>query len=210
MAIDTLPTKGRVHNVTFQNGPGPVIRPSDHPTRRTRVGTLSSVLLGATVFPQSKQRAWRSVSIDVHAHVHAHAHALALTIVLLRKSTSAAYFSDGSLLAGRLLRILSVALETNDDASAVQDFFAVILEASLHSRAVWDAFINNADTPRLLQILLLTDQRRSVREHIAKKIASVCGGAVVPAILGNVADKIGTRKAMVVPLARVAASAGVT
>ncbi|KAF2834584.1 glucose/galactose transporter [Patellaria atrata CBS 101060] len=32
-------------------------------------------------------------------------------------------------------------------------------------------------------------------------VASVCGGAVVPAILGNVADRIGTRKAMVVPLA---------
>ncbi|KAF2492975.1 MFS general substrate transporter [Lophium mytilinum] len=32
-------------------------------------------------------------------------------------------------------------------------------------------------------------------------VASVSGGAVVPAILGNVADKIGTRKAMVVPLA---------
>ncbi|KAF2251838.1 MFS general substrate transporter [Trematosphaeria pertusa] len=32
-------------------------------------------------------------------------------------------------------------------------------------------------------------------------VASICGGAVVPAILGNVADKVGTRKAMVVPLA---------
>ena len=32
-------------------------------------------------------------------------------------------------------------------------------------------------------------------------VASVCGGAVVPAILGNVADRIGTRHAMVVPLA---------
>jgi MFS transporter, FHS family, L-fucose permease len=32
-------------------------------------------------------------------------------------------------------------------------------------------------------------------------VASVCGGAVVPAILGNVADRIGTRKAMIVPLA---------
>lgn len=31
-------------------------------------------------------------------------------------------------------------------------------------------------------------------------VASVCGGAVIPAILGNVADKIGTRKAMIVPL----------
>jgi MFS transporter, FHS family, L-fucose permease len=31
-------------------------------------------------------------------------------------------------------------------------------------------------------------------------VASVCGGAVVPAILGNVADRTGTRIAMVVPL----------
>ncbi|OCL03815.1 MFS general substrate transporter [Glonium stellatum] len=32
-------------------------------------------------------------------------------------------------------------------------------------------------------------------------VASVSGGAMVPAILGNVADRIGTRRAMVVPLA---------
>lgn len=32
-------------------------------------------------------------------------------------------------------------------------------------------------------------------------VASVCGGAVIPAILGNVSDKTGTRVAMVVPLA---------
>ncbi|KAF2454119.1 L-fucose permease Glucose/galactose transporter-like protein [Lineolata rhizophorae] len=32
-------------------------------------------------------------------------------------------------------------------------------------------------------------------------VSSVCGGAVVPAVLGNVADVTGTRKAMVVPLA---------
>jgi len=32
-------------------------------------------------------------------------------------------------------------------------------------------------------------------------VASICGGAVIPAILGNVADKTGTRVAMVVPLA---------
>jgi FHS family L-fucose permease-like MFS transporter len=32
-------------------------------------------------------------------------------------------------------------------------------------------------------------------------VASVCGGAVIPAILGTTADKIGTRKAMIVPLA---------
>lgn len=32
-------------------------------------------------------------------------------------------------------------------------------------------------------------------------VSSICGGAVVPAILGNVADRTGTRHAMVVPLA---------
>jgi FHS family L-fucose permease-like MFS transporter len=32
-------------------------------------------------------------------------------------------------------------------------------------------------------------------------VASICGGAVIPAILGNVADHTGTQKAMVVPLA---------
>lgn len=32
-------------------------------------------------------------------------------------------------------------------------------------------------------------------------VASVSGGAVVPVILGNVADRIGTQRAMVVPLA---------
>jgi len=31
-------------------------------------------------------------------------------------------------------------------------------------------------------------------------VSSVCGGAVIPAILGNVADKTGTRVAMVIPL----------
>ncbi|KAJ4363592.1 hypothetical protein N0V83_009888 [Neocucurbitaria cava] len=90
--------------------------------------------------------------------------------------TSATYFSDGSLLADRLIKILSVALETNDDAAVVQDTYAVILEASLHSRAVWETFVNNADAARLHQILLLTDARQSVREYIARKIASVCGG----------------------------------
>lgn len=32
-------------------------------------------------------------------------------------------------------------------------------------------------------------------------VSSICGGAVIPAILGNVADKTGTRIAMVVPMA---------
>jgi FHS family L-fucose permease-like MFS transporter len=41
---------------------------------------------------------------------------------------------------------------------------------------------------------------RHTKRGASYLVASVCGGAVIPAILGNVADKIGTRKAMVVPL----------
>ncbi|CAO2651506.1 Nn.00g040760.m01.CDS01 [Neocucurbitaria sp. VM-36] len=89
---------------------------------------------------------------------------------------SATYFSDGHLLADRLMRILSVALETNDDAAIVQDSYAVILEASLHSRVVWQGFANSVDSPRLHKIMLLIDARQSVRGSIARKIASVCGG----------------------------------
>ncbi|KAF1847395.1 uncharacterized protein K460DRAFT_57668 [Cucurbitaria berberidis CBS 394.84] len=105
---------------------------------------------------------------------------------------SAGYFSDGSLLADRLVKILSVALGTNDDAAVVQDSYAVLLEASLHSRAVWEAFINNSDSTRLHQILLLTDPRQPVRMHIAMKIASVCGGdlpSTCPLTKGEVAAR---------------------
>jgi ubiquitin carboxyl-terminal hydrolase 34 len=89
---------------------------------------------------------------------------------------SASYFSDGARLADRLVSILSVALETKEDSSIVQNCYGVILEASLHSRSVWEAFVKHADVPRLHQILLLEDSRQTLRHSIAKKIASVCGG----------------------------------
>ncbi|KAH9866726.1 hypothetical protein J1614_008419 [Plenodomus biglobosus] len=89
---------------------------------------------------------------------------------------SATYFSDGALLSTRLLGILNVALENNEDADFVQDTYAAILEASLHSRAVWDAFMDHPDTPRIHRSLLLGDSRLLVREHVARKITSVCGG----------------------------------
>ncbi|USP77681.1 uncharacterized protein yc1106_04955 [Curvularia clavata] len=49
--------------------------------------------------------------------------------------------------------------------------------------------------------LTLRGLGRHTKRGASFLVASVCGGAVVPAILGNVADKIGTRKAMCVPLA---------
>ncbi|KAL1796630.1 hypothetical protein ACET3X_005170 [Alternaria dauci] len=89
---------------------------------------------------------------------------------------SATYFSDGTQLGNRLIMILSIALETNEDATVVQDCYATILEASLHSRIVWEAFVEHPQVPRLHQDLLLRDPRESLRQHIARKIDSVCGG----------------------------------
>ena len=42
---------------------------------------------------------------------------------------------------------------------------------------------------------------RHTKRGASYLVASICGGAVIPAILGNVADRTGTQKAMVVPLA---------
>jgi len=42
---------------------------------------------------------------------------------------------------------------------------------------------------------------RHTKRGASYLVSSICGGAVIPAILGNVADRTGTQKAMVVPLA---------
>lgn len=81
------------------------------------------------------------------------------------------------MLVERLTKFLSVALKAPYDSSmAVSSSYAAILEASLHSRRVWEAFVNRAEISVLHQALLLTDPRKLLREHVAKTIASVCGG----------------------------------
>lgn len=54
--------------------------------------------------------------------------------------------------------------------------YGVLIEASLHSDAMWKAFVDNPASMRVHRALLLTDSRIVLRETIAKKIASVCGG----------------------------------
>ncbi|KAF1833521.1 hypothetical protein BDW02DRAFT_377979 [Decorospora gaudefroyi] len=106
--------------------------------------------------------------------------------------TSVNYFSDGGRLADRFVTILSVALETGEEASVIEDCYGVILEASLHSRAIWEAFVKNPDMPRLHQILLLHSGRPAIREQIARKIASVCGGdlpSTCPLTKGEIATR---------------------
>ncbi|KAF2852699.1 ubiquitin C-terminal hydrolase-like protein [Plenodomus tracheiphilus IPT5] len=89
---------------------------------------------------------------------------------------SETYFPDGNRLATRLIGILSVAIEYNEEATFVQNSYAAILEASLHSCTVWAEFMKNPMTPRIHRALLLGDSRQHVREHVARKITSVCGG----------------------------------
>jgi ubiquitin carboxyl-terminal hydrolase 34 len=105
---------------------------------------------------------------------------------------SATYFSDGARLGNRLVMILSMALETKEDAIVVQDCYGTILEASLHSRIIWEAFVKHPQVLRLHKALLLKDPRQSLQEHVSRKIASVCGGdlpSTCPLTRGEIATQ---------------------
>ncbi|KAH8724367.1 hypothetical protein GQ44DRAFT_773290 [Phaeosphaeriaceae sp. PMI808] len=90
--------------------------------------------------------------------------------------TSASYFSDSRALINRLMKIIVVALKTPDFAQVAQDAYATILETSLHSRIAWETFISHTDTHLVHQMLLLAQPNQTTREHVARKIASICGG----------------------------------
>ena len=89
---------------------------------------------------------------------------------------SAGYFSDASSLVNRLLRILFVALDTAEFTTVATDTYGTFLEASLHSRAMWEAFINHAGAQRAHRMLLLAQPNNAIRQGVAQKISSICGG----------------------------------
>lgn len=90
---------------------------------------------------------------------------------------SAQYFSNEALLVERVLSFLYKSLETeNEDPSVTCNCYATILEASLHSRKVWEAFVSRQDILSLHQRLLLVDRRLALRHSVVQSIASVCGG----------------------------------
>ncbi|KAF2875102.1 hypothetical protein BDV95DRAFT_665713 [Massariosphaeria phaeospora] len=95
------------------------------------------------------------------------------------QEVSSSYFSNETAFVNRLMDLSCLAVKANDDATQVAcQSYATILEASLHSREVWDAFIGHPDIPALHQVLLLTDPRKFLREQVAGSIASVCGGGL--------------------------------
>lgn len=89
---------------------------------------------------------------------------------------SATYFSNAVAIVHRLVKLVLVMLETPNMAAAAQDTYAAILEASLHSRAVWSAFVRHPDSHRMHRSLLLAQPIQPIREYVAKKISSICGG----------------------------------
>jgi ubiquitin carboxyl-terminal hydrolase 34 len=80
-----------------------------------------------------------------------------------------------------LLSIISASLDSDIDHSATAyHSYAVIIEASLHSRGIWEAFTGNANVTGLHKALLLESPQQVLREHITRTISSVCGGALPP------------------------------
>ena len=81
----------------------------------------------------------------------------------------------------RLISLVSLALNHETDMGLVAfNSYCTIIEASLHSRGVWDAFISHSTTGSLHGALLLSDRRSILRESVAKTISSVCGGGLSP------------------------------
>ncbi|KAF2015202.1 hypothetical protein BU24DRAFT_479980 [Aaosphaeria arxii CBS 175.79] len=107
---------------------------------------------------------------------------LAMVLVELLKerpthAISSAYFADASALVARLTEIISAGVDADHDSSmTIVQSYAALLEASLHSKAIWDAFVGSPDSSTLHKDLLLIYNRKQVRENIVQVIASVCGG----------------------------------
>jgi ubiquitin carboxyl-terminal hydrolase 34 len=66
--------------------------------------------------------------------------------------------------------------------------YCTVVEASLHSHGIWNAFINHDKIGPLHGALLLYDERTPLREGIAKAISSVCGGGLSPTFAITEAD----------------------
>ena len=91
------------------------------------------------------------------------------------------YFSDESGLVDRLISLVFLALNQETDMGLIAyNSYCTIIEASLHSRGVWNAFIGHSTVGSLHGALLLSDQRPILRDSIAKTISSVCGGGLSP------------------------------
>ena len=100
------------------------------------------------------------------------------TLEPISPSTPVSYIPNGSLLADRLIALISAALSTPTNMIAANLgslCFKALLEASLHSQDVWEQFSSKQEAPVLLQMLLLSNSAYMVRENAADAIRALCG-----------------------------------
>jgi ubiquitin carboxyl-terminal hydrolase 34 len=100
------------------------------------------------------------------------------------------------------MTLVLIALETPKFATVAQDSYATVLEASLHSRKIWEAFTRHADVNRVHQMLLLVQPEQAIREHVARKITSICGGdlpSTCPVTKPEIASRLWTVISAILP-----------
>lgn len=89
------------------------------------------------------------------------------------------YFPDAELLVDRLIQILTAALPGSDGKSSADSAwlsYDALVEATLHSRVVWEAFSTRQDFVELHRTLLLTTTSNDWRARAAASVLSVCDG----------------------------------
>lgn len=99
---------------------------------------------------------------------------------------SAIYFTNPSKLIDRLHQLIDVTQSitpTPEIILLIQNSFATMLEASLHSRPVWNYFKSNEKSSKTLQSLLLKNPNRAIRDGVATAMKSVCGA--LPTLVPN-------------------------
>lgn len=84
--------------------------------------------------------------------------------------------------------ILIASLQTKGATTVTQECYAIILEGSLYSSAVWDEFWKHPQIAQIHRTLLLTDERETLREQVKQKIISVCGGDLPSSCPLDIAD----------------------
>ncbi|KAJ4355807.1 uncharacterized protein N0V89_003828 [Didymosphaeria variabile] len=90
------------------------------------------------------------------------------------QEVSAAYFSNEQGFVKRLLELASIALSSKVDMGIVAyQSYCTVVEASLHSRGIWEAFTKHDNIGSLHGALLLSDGRKPLREGVAKAISSI-------------------------------------
>ena len=93
------------------------------------------------------------------------------------RATSATYFKEPHLLIDRLLQLITISQsmsQTVDTIDLSRFCFSTILEASIHSNAVWTCFEEKATNAQFLKGLLLESQYEMLREGVALAIRGVC------------------------------------